>query len=643
MRSFPALRLRRLGWPLAIPGIASSSASGPGWRGPRIGPPEPVAPEGGEPLDSVGNHDRAGPGSGRAISRRLLLGGGAVVAVAGGSALWPTHVLGRLAAGTVAGDVDIGGLGRDEARRRLRERLAAFEAAPVVLRFGSRTWAPSAPEIGVRIDYDATIDAARAAGPGIGGARLSFGFPGSAGPRRTPVAVTVDTATLDAYLGGIASVVAEPARDAVLVVEAGRAAVEPGTDGIALDVAATQASIADVLTRLEPAEIALPTRRVAPRVAPGDLEPARQTVGRLIGSAVVVALDERRWEITPAQLAAALILPDDPLTVPPRLDPATLHPLIDPIADEIDHPPLDAIFGWYQGLVVVDPGHDGEVVDRAALAAAVAAAAGTDRRLVEAPLTAVPADLRPDDIDSLGITTLLASGTSSFAGSSEDRAINVAVATDYVSQTLIPPGGEFSFNHALGPITLDRGYVQGKIILGDWYASAIGGGVCQVSTTVFRAAFFAGLPFPEWNPHSFRLAFYELDGSPPGIDAAIYQSDDPEIATLDLRFANPTDRWMLLQLRIDGERLVAELFGSPMGYEVTLDEPRLSEPIPPPDPIERESDELAPGVWEVAQEAQPGVTVRVVRRVLRGPDLVSETTFVSPYQPQARVILVGPS
>jgi vancomycin resistance protein YoaR len=217
----------------------------------------------------------------------------------------------------------------------------------------------------------------------------------------------------------------------------------------------------------------------------------------------------------------------------------------------------------------------------------------------------------------------------------------VAVAADHVSHTLIPPGGIFSFNDALGPISLDQGYVEGKIITGDWFADDLGGGVCQVSTTVYRAALLSGVPIEEWHPHSFRLGFYELDDWPPGLDAAIYQPNTPGEWELDLAFSNPTDSWMLLQMRIDADAVAADLYGDDTECHVELIGPVMGEPIAPPAPVERASADLPTGERRQIQVAQDGVRVDVTRRVRRGRELVRDATFVSDYQPQPEVWLVG--
>ncbi|MEJ7902141.1 MAG: VanW family protein, partial [Thermomicrobiales bacterium] len=121
----------------------------------------------------------------------------------------------------------------------------------------------------------------------------------------------------------------------------------------------------------------------------------------------------------------------------------------------------------------------------------------------------------------------------------------------------------------------------GKIIQGNWTASDLGGGVCQVSTTVFRAALLSGFKFNEWYAHGWRLAFYEADGSPPGMDAAIYQPNNADEFEKDLVFENPLDSWLLLMMVVDGDTAYAHLYGRDNGWTTEIFEPRVSEPKEP--------------------------------------------------------------
>jgi vancomycin resistance protein YoaR len=237
----------------------------------------------------------------------------------------------------------------------------------------------------------------------------------------------------------------------------------------------------------------------------------------------------------------------------------------------------------------------------------------------------------------------LAYGSSSFAGSSETRAANVVAACTNISYKLVPPGGSFSFNDLMGPITVENGFVEGKIIQGNWTASDLGGGVCQVSTTVFRAALFAGFKFNEWYAHGWRLAFYEADGSPPGMDAAIYQPNTPDEFEKDLVFENPLESWLLIMMVVDGATAYAHLYGKDNGWEVEVFEPRVSEPKEPGDPVVRENPEMARGERRKVQNAQPGYTVYLRRKVTDADgNVVSDGDFVSDYRSQPEAWEVGP-
>jgi vancomycin resistance protein YoaR len=370
----------------------------------------------------------------------------------------------------------------------------------------------------------------------------------------------------------------------------------------------------------------------------------RASALELIGLPVTVTSGDRKWTISEDQLASALRLPEDATAVQAELDPVALVGFLEPVREALVESPLNATVGWGDdGLYIIEEGVNGIDVDLDRLGADVAAAAATEQREVEVATINVLPTIHGGNLDSLGIVSRLGGGSTSFAGSDAARAENVRVGARWVDQTLIPPQSRFSFIESLGPISTDRGYVEGKIIANNWFESDIGGGVCQVSTTVFRAALLSGLKFIEWHHHSFRLAFYELEGSPPGLDAAIYVPNTSDEWPLDLIFTNPTDSWLLLQLGIDGERITADIYGPDLGYKVELSDPTISDPIPPPEPEDRIDPDLASGVREQAQTEKPGyeVTVRRVVSRERNGDTVLDDTFYSYYKPRPEIWVVG--
>jgi vancomycin resistance protein YoaR len=317
---------------------------------------------------------------------------------------------------------------------------------------------------------------------------------------------------------------------------------------------------------------------------------------------------------------------------------------MDDIAAAVLVPAQNVTLGWNDGLYVIEDDVDGTGVAMEEWQALLLDTARTTRRTVELPTETLKAKARTDNINELGIDTHLAYGSSSFAGSSETRYLNVVAACNNVSYKLVGPGEKFSFNQQMGPITVENGFVEGKIIQGNWTASDLGGGVCQVSTTVFRAALNAGFKFNEWYAHSWRLAFYETDGSPPGMDAAIYQPNTPDEYEKDLIFENPLDSWLLLMMVVDGDTAYAHLYGRDNGWQVEIFEPRISEPKPPGEPVQRVNNALAKGERRKVQNAQNGYTVYLRRKVTDADgNVVSDGDFVSDYRSQPEAWEIGPS
>ncbi|WP_234553534.1 VanW family protein [Thermus caliditerrae] len=231
----------------------------------------------------------------------------------------------------------------------------------------------------------------------------------------------------------------------------------------------------------------------------------------------------------------------------------------------------------------------------------------------------------------LGVREHLATGETSFRGSSRERAHNLLLASSKLDGLLIPPG-RFSFNQALGPVTQEEGYKEAFVIVGDRTEQGVGGGVCQVSTTLFRAFFFAGLPILERHAHSYQVAYYR----PTGLDAAVIQPYK------DLRVLNDTPGYILVQRSVQGATLRFHLFGT-KDREVRWEGPFVSERKPPLPPKEVVEPSLPPGTRKQVDFAAEGAKVEVRRTVRYGDGRVREDKLVSVYRPWGAVYLVGPT
>jgi vancomycin resistance protein YoaR len=244
----------------------------------------------------------------------------------------------------------------------------------------------------------------------------------------------------------------------------------------------------------------------------------------------------------------------------------------------------------------------------------------------------------------LGITTKLAVGDSNFDGSESGRATNIMVGASLLNGTLVPPRSEFSFNHSIGEIRAELGYVEAPVVDGERIGKDIGGGICQVSTTVFRAAFFAGLPITEWHPHRYRLGFYELDGYAPGLDASILQPEGNPFGGGDFKFENPSDSWILIESYVDGPRVYVIIYGPDLGYTIQVSEPWYpQEVIPPTEDIEIVDDQLPAGTIQQSEYAQSGMEVAYQRTVLdKDGNELWDRTFDTFFYSRGNVYKVSP-
>lgn len=254
----------------------------------------------------------------------------------------------------------------------------------------------------------------------------------------------------------------------------------------------------------------------------------------------------------------------------------------------------------------------------------------------EIPIIKYPAKIRNEDVNDLGINTLLGKGVSHFAGSIPNRIHNVNLAQSKFRGILVPPDEIFSFNNVLGDVSSYTGYKaayvikDGKTVLGD------GGGVCQVSTTLFRAILSAGLPIVERRPHSYRVGYYE-QGFGPGLDATVYYP------TTDLKFKNDTGAYLLIQPTIDNPNytLTFEIYGTDDGRVSTVSKPVITSSVAPAPDLYVDDPTLKAGVIKQIEHRAYGARVVFDYKVERNGEVLIDQKFVSTYRPWQAVYLRG--
>ncbi|NCP47056.1 hypothetical protein AUJ42_02090 [Candidatus Collierbacteria bacterium CG1_02_44_10] len=321
-----------------------------------------------------------------------------------------------------------------------------------------------------------------------------------------------------------------------------------------------------------------------------------------------------------------------------QIDNIKFESLVSEIKPSVEVEPRDAVFVFENNKVnEFKPEVVGATIDIPQFKTNLAQALlSVEDKALEIPVILTYPKIKTGDINNLGIKELIGTGKSTFFHSIPGRVFNVNLAASRINGTLVAPGEEFSFVWAVGDISRATGYQtayiisQGRTILGD------GGGVCQVSTTTFRAALDAGLPITERKAHAYRVGYYEQD-SPPGIDATVYYP------TADLKFLNDTGNYILIQETVDTKKLSmqVDIYGTSDGRKSIISKPRISNQAPPPATMYVDDPTLPLGTMKQIDWSAWGGKVVFNYSVERGGETIYEKTFVSNYQPWQAIYLKG--
>ncbi len=308
------------------------------------------------------------------------------------------------------------------------------------------------------------------------------------------------------------------------------------------------------------------------------------------------------------------------------------------IQQEIETEPKNAIFQFEDNVVKeFQPEVMGVEIDIPSFKTKLGEVLLTaETETLEIPVILTSPKIKTGDINNLGIKELIGEGTSKFAHSIAGRVFNINLASSRVNGTLVAPGEEFSFNKAVGDISRATGYQPAYVISGGKTVLGDGGGVCQVSTTVFRAALKAGLPITERKAHAYRVGYYEQDSNP-GIDATVYNP------TADLKFINNTEHHILIQIEVDTPNMAMRvgIYGANDGRKITMTEPKISRQVAPPATLYVDDPTLAVGQTRQIDWSAWGANVSFDYKVVKGEQTIFEKTFYSNYQPWRAIYLRG--
>lgn len=452
----------------------------------------------------------------------------------------------------------------------------------------------------------------------------------------TPLLFSVDTIKFDEYTNVVANQAASEPDYPGVTLDDGNILVNKGSPGTIADVDKLSLILKNKFAVADFSDTRIPTTKVDPSISDKQSENLSERAHRLIDKSISV-----NYEYTSHTFSNFEIIPL--LSTDNHYNTENISKLINDLNGTVNRKPQSAIFKYDNGRVVeFVPAKKGVEINANKLAILIEEALGSlettsdNNVVIEIPVSTVDPLISTEEVNELGINELIGRGTSKFKGSISSRIYNIGLASSKFNGVLVSPGETFSFNQVLGDVSAFTGYKQayvikdGRTVLGD------GGGVCQVSTTLFRATLDAGLPIVERRSHSYRVAYYE-QGSPPGLDATIYSP------TTDLKFTNDTPGHLLIQTLFEPETvsLIFEIYGTNDGRIATTTKPIITSVSPPPEDLYVDDPTLPLGETKQIDYKAWGAKVNFDYTVEKDGKTIYEKTFYSNFRPWQAVFLRG--
>ena len=411
--------------------------------------------------------------------------------------------------------------------------------------------------------------------------------------------------------------------------------VDPGKDGVEIDIKKARADIGQALTLEKNDEVQINFKEIKSKLTDTETTVFKLTAEKFLGAKI-----ELKSEFDVITLSDETLLSF--LTPKGYSDEVILKEILK-IARNLNRNPQDSVFVIENGVVKeFISSKEGITVNNDKLTQEIKNSldeiSKKDKLVaqIEIPTFKVSPKIKNEDVNDLGINTLLGRGNSNFKGSIPNRIYNVNLAQSKFKGVLVPPNEIVSFNDILGDVSAYTGYksayviMDGKTVLGD------GGGVCQVSTTLFRAVLSAGLPVIERRAHAYRVGYYE-QGFAPGLDATVYSP------TTDFKFKNDTPAYLLIQPTIDLNSLALtfEIYGTSDGRVATTTKPVIASSIAPGEDQYIDDPTLPAGTIKQIEHRAYGAKVVFDYNVTRNGESLIDKTFVSNYRPWRAVYLRG--
>lgn len=540
----------------------------------------------------------------------------------------------------VLADMSLGGMSRGEAREIIKKRIGEFLERPNQIAARGDVSTISLKNIDISINEVELVNKLLFAGDLSNAEIVFWSF---VGKRITPDAL-ISGAELARALDEKFSKIPR-ATNAYFALEKGKIKIMPEKDGVTPDLKSLTVQLRKNIEFLNNAPLFVEFKESKPTVTASDLTQYKDQILKEFPGEIILGFDKQKWEVNFERHPEWIIFNQKPYQVQEGELPLSLT--WEPVAfsgflDEskmqsLEQSPEDMrIFRDSEGKIKFE-GHDtsGRAIDRERLLVLVNNAIANKNSEIIIPLVVVNPKLEiPDDLQTLGIRESISVGYTRFVGSPANRTHNIGVGAAKFDGILIPPGEIFSFNDNLGPVDDSTGYKKELVIKPEGTIPEFGGGLCQVSSTIYRAVLFAGLPITDRSPHTYAVTYYsQVLGH--GLDATIYPPSK------DLKFKNDTPGYILIHSYVDGPSIYFKFYGTNDGRKIEMDGPYISNKIAPPEePLLVPDPKLQPGEKKQVEKPHGGFDALWFRRISKNGETVEEKIFTK-YKAVPAKFLIG--
>ena len=555
----------------------------------------------------------------------------------------------------------------------ITSELAAFTNSPVTFYIEGVSVESDLQSLGIKMNDTETLEIVKGMGKSPNAWKnMVFWLKSPFVKRQISPQYSLDISKFTETTGAIFSEFETEPQEAAIILKNGTIEIRKEQAGIVKNKEKLAYDVKENIRNLSNSPINLETVSAEPTIKVGQAQGALEKITEIAKNNIVLVNSNQKWQISGKTLADMLeFTPENQLVAQnikvsavsdsfvikslrlandtePQLKVVLstnkIGAFVENIAEAIDTKTINAKLRFEGGKVVeFTPAQDGQELD----------IAKTNRLIYEKlfdseqdsgktvtitlPVLTTRAKVEGDGVGNLGIRELVGRGISYFSGSIANRIHNISLGAGRISGTIVAPGEVYSFNKSVGEVSSATGYRQAYVISSGKTVLDDGGGICQVSTTIFRAALDAGLPIVTRTAHSYRVGYYEQGGNKPGFDATVFAP------AVDFQFKNDTDHHILVQTVVDrtNAKLQVDFYGMRDGRKVEISTPVVSNVVPALPNKYQDDPTLPKGTTKQVDFSAQGATSVFTRKVYKNDKLLIDDVFKSNYRPWQAVFLVG--